>query len=151
MDRKDVIREIHERYQQLGRALNEIERRHWAATEALKLGRGGITLVSQALRISPNTIKRGIREITAGFVDTSAHAKTRIRKPGGGRKSRTQPSEKLARIKSETILADAKPGISIADGCNEHQHSTLTLPLNLEFPAADEVEPAGNCESPETA
>ncbi len=56
--------------------------------EAMKLGRGGITIVSQALRISPNTIKRGIQEIATGQADLNANANARIRKPGGGRKSK---------------------------------------------------------------
>jgi hypothetical protein len=87
MNRDDLIREIHEKYQQLDRTLNELQRRLWAATEAMNLGRGGITLVSEALRISRNTIKRGIREIAAGQADAFPHANARIRKPGGGRKS----------------------------------------------------------------
>lgn len=88
MNRELVIREVHERYLQLGRPLNEIERRHWAATEALRLGRGGITIVSRALRMSPNTIKRGIQEIAAGDFDRHSPSNNRIRKPGGGRKAK---------------------------------------------------------------
>lgn len=68
--------------------LNEFQRRHWAALEAIRLGRGGIAIVSKALRISPNTIKRGIQEIETGNADLYLHAKSRIRKPGGGRKSK---------------------------------------------------------------
>ena len=56
--------------------------------EALRLGRGGLTVVSKALRISPNTIKRGIQEITAGQANLPTHMNARIRKPGGGRKSK---------------------------------------------------------------
>ncbi len=98
MNRDDVIRDLQERHRQIGRTLNESERRHWAALEALKLGRGGITVVSKALRISPNTIKRGIQDLAAGQPDSSAVANARIRKPGGGRKAKnrapeTKPSE----------------------------------------------------------
>lgn len=88
MNRDDVIREIQERYRLAGLSLNERQRRRWAATEAIRLGRGGITAVSKALRISPNTIKRGIQEIAAGDADTVPQANTRIRRPGGGRKSK---------------------------------------------------------------
>lgn len=88
MNREDVIRDIRERDRQFGRVLNEFQRRQWAASEALKLGWGGIVIVSKALRISPNTIKRGIQEIAAGQADSSSHADSRIRKPGGGRKSK---------------------------------------------------------------
>lgn len=87
MNREDQILELQERYGQSGQTLNELQRRHWAAREAIRLGRGGITIVSQALRISPNTIKRGMQEIAAGLPDVNS----RIRKPGGGRKSKVQP------------------------------------------------------------
>jgi hypothetical protein len=88
MNQVDVIREIHERYRQRGRSLNELERRLWAATEALKLGRGGITAVSKALRISRTTIRRGILEIATGQADSGSRGNARIRKSGGGRKSK---------------------------------------------------------------
>ncbi|SFH55747.1 hypothetical protein SAMN05421753_101154 [Planctomicrobium piriforme] len=54
----------------------------------MTLGRGGITIVSQALRISPNTIRRGIAEIMDGQESVISTANTRIRKSGGGRKSK---------------------------------------------------------------
>ena len=88
MNREDVIREIQEKYRQSGRSLNEFQRRHWAAMEAMQLGRGGIATVSKAIRISPNTIKKGIKEIATGQADSISHANARVRKPGGGRKSK---------------------------------------------------------------
>lgn len=88
MNEEDAIREIHERFRQSGRALNEFERRLWAATEAMKLGRGGITLVSKALRMSRSTIRRGIQDIATGQADSFALTSARVRKPGGGRKAK---------------------------------------------------------------
>lgn len=88
MNPEDSIRDVREKYQRLGQVLNELQRRLWAAKEALQLGRGGITIVSKALRISPNTVKRGIQEISTGQVDQHSPAIARIRKPGGGRKSK---------------------------------------------------------------
>jgi DNA-binding NtrC family response regulator len=88
MHDETVIHEIHERYRQRARSLNELERRLWAATEAMKLGRGGITAVSKALRISRTTIRRGIQELATGQADSNSRANARIRKVGGGRKSR---------------------------------------------------------------
>ncbi len=89
MNQDDLIRDIQERYRLHGRSLNEFERRVWAATEALKLGRGGTTIVGEALRISRSTIRRGILEIAAGQADSQQSANAHIRKPGGGRKSKT--------------------------------------------------------------
>lgn len=86
MNKDNAIREIHERFRQSSRSLNEFQRRLWAATEAMKLGRGGITLVSKALRMSRSTIRRGIQDIATG--QTDSHSDARIRKPGGGRKSK---------------------------------------------------------------
>jgi len=88
MNDDDAMREIHERFRQSSRSLNESQRRLWAAAEAMKLGRGGITLVSKALRMSRNTIRRGIQDLTTGEAATSAQATTRVRRPGGGRKSK---------------------------------------------------------------
>jgi len=90
MNQDDLIRDIQERYRLLDRSLNESQRRHWAAAEALKLGRGGITLVGKALRISRSTIRRGIQEIAAGRADSNSQ----IRKPGGGRKSKRTALER---------------------------------------------------------
>jgi hypothetical protein len=87
-NREDSIRDVQERYQQAEQPFNEVQRRLWAAAEALKLGRGGISIVSRALRISPNTIKRGMREIAAARAEVISPANGRLRKPGGGRKRR---------------------------------------------------------------
>jgi hypothetical protein len=84
----DALRDLHARYQQSSRSMNERERRLWAATEAMKLGRGGITIVSKALRMSRSTIRRGIEDLAAGPADAPAQANGRVRKPGGGRKSK---------------------------------------------------------------
>ena len=83
-----MIREIRDRYQQIGHTLNERQRRLWAAREALTLGRGGIAIISKALPISPNTILKGMQEIATGQADSSLGGGTRIRKTGGGRKRR---------------------------------------------------------------
>ena len=86
MNRENAIRELEERYRQAGSCFNELQRRLWAAQEAVRLGRGGIAIVSQALRISPNTIKRGIQELCDAS-NSPPDSNQRIRKPGGGRKS----------------------------------------------------------------
>jgi hypothetical protein len=43
--------------------LNERQRRLFAATEALKLGRGGIAYVAQLLNCHRRTIERGLDEL----------------------------------------------------------------------------------------
>lgn len=70
--------------------LNERVTRLWAATEAIALGRGGISRVSQATGLSPKTIKAGIIELEQQPASTLKNTwrKERIRVPGGGRKRR---------------------------------------------------------------
>jgi hypothetical protein len=44
-------------------ALNERQRRLYAAAEAIKLGRGGVTYLSQLFDCDRKTIHRGVREL----------------------------------------------------------------------------------------
>ena len=70
------------KYKALAPVLNERARRIWAATEAREAGRGGITLVSRATKISYSTIVRGLHELTSGEEAESG----RVRRRGAGRK-----------------------------------------------------------------
>jgi len=72
-------------------SLPEDHRRRYAAVEALKIGRGGITYIAKVLGMSRRTIYTGIRELEAMGEDEgspprrpSGNAK-RIRRRGGGR------------------------------------------------------------------
>ena len=96
-------------------SLPEDHRRRYAAVEALKIGRGGITYVARVLGMSRRTIYTGIRELEA--MDTgegsppqrpSGNAK-RIRRPGGGRPRATQRDEGLEQS-FEDILAAHSAG-----------------------------------------
>ena len=49
------------KYSVLSSVLNERQRRLWAASEMLSLGRGGLSLVSRATEISRVTINQGSR------------------------------------------------------------------------------------------
>jgi hypothetical protein len=74
---------IAERYARVAGSLDERGRRAVAASEALALGRGGITRVAQAIGLSRAVIAQGIRELR-GEVPVAAPG--RVRRPGGGRK-----------------------------------------------------------------
>jgi hypothetical protein len=54
--------------------LNERDRRHYAAVEAMRLGHGGIQYISELLGIDPKTIRQGITELkkTISSTDESA-------------------------------------------------------------------------------
>jgi len=77
-------------------SLPEDHRRRYAAVEALKIGRGGITYVAEVLGMSRRTIYTGIRELEAMGEDGGAPPQRpsgdakRIRRRGGGRPKVTQ-------------------------------------------------------------
>jgi hypothetical protein len=45
-------------------SLGERERRLYAAAEAIKLGRGGLSYLAALFGCDPKTIRRGLRELT---------------------------------------------------------------------------------------
>jgi len=79
---------LQQKFAQLRPVLDERLCRLWAATEALALGRGGITLVSRATGLSRRRISTGIRELRADepLAAAGPSRPARIRRPGGGRK-----------------------------------------------------------------
>ena len=82
--------------------LDERTRRIMAATEAMSLGYGGVSLVSRACGLSRKAIRKGIGELgTRGkpLVD-------RIRRPGAGRKAITRSDPRL--IQTLESLIDAQ-------------------------------------------
>ena len=80
----------------MGPVLNERARRRWAASEALALGRGGISAVALATGMSRPTIYAGIREIRDGD-DLEFANSNRLRRSGGGRKRRIHDDPTLLR------------------------------------------------------
>jgi hypothetical protein len=70
------------KFQPVWPLLDERTRRIMAASEAMTLGYGGVSLVRRACGLSRKAITKGIREIQEGAVP----AEGRIRRPGAGRK-----------------------------------------------------------------
>ena len=64
-------------------SLSETDRRRYAAIEARKLGRGGLSSISSVLGCDRQTIAQGMHELT----DPDALEHARIRPQGGGRQS----------------------------------------------------------------
>jgi DDE family transposase len=85
MDSAAVIERIRRKFQTLTVVMDERVRRHWAATEAIELGWGGISHVARATGISRTTILAGVRELKAQEASGTAPSPG-IRRPGGGRK-----------------------------------------------------------------
>jgi hypothetical protein len=70
----------------LKRELNERQRRLWAASEAMSLGHGGISIVAKATGMSRTTITQGVDELR----NEKRLAENRVRREGGGRKKTTE-------------------------------------------------------------
>jgi Rhodopirellula transposase DDE domain len=67
--------------------LDERARRLWAAVEARAIGRGGISQVAEAARLSRATIRAGLQELAHPISGPEPPATVeRVRRPGGGRK-----------------------------------------------------------------
>ncbi len=80
-----TIKDLRKKFKVLGPVLNERVRRLWAASEAIALGRGGITMVCSATKLSRTTVREGIRELEEG-AEPLGEERERVRRPGAGRK-----------------------------------------------------------------
>ena len=80
-----------QKFQPVWPLLDERTRRIMAASEAMALGYGGVSLVRRACGLSRKAIAKGIREIQEGAVPTEG----RIRRPGAGRKPITVSDPRL--------------------------------------------------------
>ena len=72
--------------------LNERQWRLYVATEAKRIGVGGISQVAREAGVSRKTIRKGIHELEAGALYQPGE---RLRKPGGGRKKVSQKDVRL--------------------------------------------------------
>lgn len=82
---------VADKFQKLRSMMNEKLKRHWAACEALAMGRGGIATVAQATGMSRTTIRKGIREVQELYPDLADQVDSeRVRRPGGGRRPLTE-------------------------------------------------------------
>jgi Rhodopirellula transposase DDE domain len=86
MDASTIIATIRQKFELLGPVMTERMRRQWAASEALALPRGGMTLVAQATGMSRTTLWAGVRELRNPSDSPPApRDPRRSRRPGGGR------------------------------------------------------------------
>jgi hypothetical protein len=85
-----VMDSLARRYDAVKPHLTERQRRVWLGAEARELGSGGARIVADAVRVSPDTVRRGRDELD----DPQPLEIGRSRAPGGGRKraETTDPS-----------------------------------------------------------
>jgi hypothetical protein len=103
-----VIARIQAKYRSLEPEMDERMKRQWAAAEARDAGWGGITSVAQATGMSRTTITAGLRELQMPEEERVTEA-SRIRRPGGGRKSLTELDPGLLAA-LETLIEPATRG-----------------------------------------
>jgi len=105
-----IITAVRNKYQALGPVMNETVRRRWAACEAMAIGWGGITAVSQATGMSCPTIRVGIAEVQRGAPETTMAPQQRaIRHAGGGRRRLSESDPTLLRD-LQALLASSTRG-----------------------------------------
>ena len=73
---------IEEQMAALYQSLSEKDRRRYAAIEACKLGRGGLSYMARVLSCDRHTIAQGVQELA----DAAELQRSSIRRTGGGRK-----------------------------------------------------------------
>ena len=125
-----AIEQIESKYRSLASVLDERARRHWAATEARAYGWGGVSAVSDATGMAPNTIRKGLAELAVRQGDPDAEVTSRLRKPGGGRKrlSETDPelSDELDRLVAALTRGDPQSPLRWTCKSTSHLAQELT-------------------------
>jgi hypothetical protein len=82
-DRKMLVSEVHQRYSLLKDSMDERVARHWAASEAIAIGHGGVAIVAEATGMAPRRIGLGKRELRGAAGDVPL---VNVRRRGGGRR-----------------------------------------------------------------
>jgi hypothetical protein len=102
--------EIEQQMQRFYQSLSEKDRRRYAAVEALKLGRGGLSYISQLLGCEDEAMQFGKQELQ----DEAQLNQSRVRRIGGGRKTafETMPGLDEAFLK---VIAQHTAGSPMTD------------------------------------
>jgi hypothetical protein len=103
--------DIEQQMQRLYKSLNEKDRRRYAAIEAAKLGRGGLSYISALFGCDYYTIRFGLEELE----DEAAMNQQGIRAKGGGRKSAFETVEGLDEAFLE-VVAEHTAGSPMEEG-----------------------------------
>lgn len=82
-EREKLEAEVRLKYELLKDSMDERVARHWAASEAIAIGYGGVALVARATGISPRRIGLGKRELRGVASDVPV---VKVRRQGGGRR-----------------------------------------------------------------
>src|SRR5271163_3503414 len=95
MQDANTLERIRQKFSCLDPIMDERVRRQWAASEAMALGWGGVSLISQATGLARNTIAQGIRELNERQLHSETTVSDRVRCVGAGRKRVTETDPAL--------------------------------------------------------
>lgn len=91
---KQYSQDIEKQMKDFYSSLNEKDKRRYAAIESIKIGWGGETYISNLLDCDRKTIDKGKAELQNGLDNND----DRIRKEGGGRKSKLDTIENIDKV-----------------------------------------------------
>src|SRR5580698_6874745 len=100
----NTLERIRQKFASLDPVMDERVRRQWAASEAIALGWGGVSLTAQATGLARNTITQGVRELKERQARPESSVTQRVRRVGAGRKSITETDPTL--LKALDALVD---------------------------------------------
>jgi Rhodopirellula transposase DDE domain len=103
MQDASTIERIRVKYLALVPEMDERMRRHWAATEAMALGWGGVSTVSAATGLARNTIASSVRELVQRLEQSNQVIPSRLRQAGAGRKRITETDPLLLTALEELV------------------------------------------------
>jgi Rhodopirellula transposase DDE domain len=103
MQDASTIERIRVKYLALVPMMDERMRRHWAATEAMALGWGGVSTVSAATGLARNTVASGVRELVQRREPSNDVISSRLRQAGAGRKRITETDPLLLDALEELV------------------------------------------------
>jgi hypothetical protein len=96
------------KFRSLNPVMDERVRRQWGATEAMTLGRGGISAVARATGLSRTTIRVGIGELKERERSGVTPPLDRVRHSGGGRKPLAQTDPTLPQALEELVSPETR-------------------------------------------
>jgi hypothetical protein len=99
-----VVESLTRRYDAIKPHLTERQRRVWLGSEARELGSGGVRLVADAVRVSPDTVRRGRTELD----DPVPLPVGRSRGPGGGRKRAEEHNPDLSAALDKLVEPESR-------------------------------------------
>jgi hypothetical protein len=104
MQDANTLERIRQKFTALDPIMDERVRRQWAASEAVALGWGGVSLISKATGLARNTIAQGVRELHERESHPESSVTNRLRCVGAGRKRLTETDPTL--LKALDALVD---------------------------------------------